>query len=274
MKIKIHFLLVQIHQPLAQKKGPKWSINIKSAFLQNKNIDRVVYVKPPKEADCQDTTLWKLNTTIYGLNDASRSWYLNVKKELIGLDAIVCKSDPAVFIWHNQSKVNGLLCTHVDDFLFGGTELFLNEVINPIKRVFTIGSEHCAAIKYLDLNISQSNSEIIIDQVNCIKSVKYIVISNNRKNQKDELLCKEENDIIRTLVGQLRWVTGQTRPDFAFEVCQLSSILSHSKVDDILKANKLLLKAKNENSYKQWDLAESQGTCIQCLYSQCPAVCS
>ena len=33
----------------------------KTAFLQNKNIDRVVYVKPPKEADCQDTMLRKLN---------------------------------------------------------------------------------------------------------------------------------------------------------------------------------------------------------------------
>lgn len=32
----------------------KWfwlSIDIKSALLQNKNIDRVLYVKPPKEAD-------------------------------------------------------------------------------------------------------------------------------------------------------------------------------------------------------------------------------
>ena len=30
-----------------------------------------------------------------------------LKKELIVLGAIVCKSDAAVFIWHNQSKVNG-----------------------------------------------------------------------------------------------------------------------------------------------------------------------
>ena len=52
------------------------------------------------------------------------SWYLNVKKELIGLGAIVCKSDPAVFRWHNQSKVDGLLCAYGDDFLFGATELF------------------------------------------------------------------------------------------------------------------------------------------------------
>ena len=60
-------------------------------------------------------------------------------------------------------------------------------------------------------------------------------ISNNRKKQKDDLLRKEENYDIRTLVGQLGWITGQTRRDLAFEVCQLSSILNHSKVDDILK---------------------------------------
>ena len=228
---------------IASSKWLCWSIDIKSAFLQNKNIDRVVYVKPPKEVDCEDTTLWKLNTTIYGLNDASRSWYLNVKKELIGLDAIICKSDPTVFIWHNQSKVNRFLCTHVDDFLSGGAELFLNKVINPIKHIFTIGSEHCAAFKYLHLNISQSNLEIIVDQIKYIKSVDYIAVSNDRNNQKDDLLCKEENDNIRTLLGQLGWITGQTRPDLAFEVCLLSSILNCSNVDDILKINKLLLQA-------------------------------
>ena len=99
-----------------------WSVDIKSAFLQNKNIE--LFTKPPKEADCQDTALWKLNTTIYRLNDASRTWYLNVKKELIGLGATVLKSDSAVFIWHNQSKVNGLLCIYVDNFLFGWTDFF------------------------------------------------------------------------------------------------------------------------------------------------------
>ena len=65
-------------------------------------------------------------------------------------------------------------------------------------------------------------------------------------------MCKEENESIRTLVGQLGWITGQTRPDLAFEVYQPSSILTHSKVDDILKASKLLLKAKNEKIWIAW----------------------
>ena len=75
---------------------------------------------------------------------------LMLKKELIGLGTIVCKSDPAVFIWHYQSQVSY--------YPFLGELNFVQIVINPIKCVFTIGSEHCAAFKYLGLNISQSNS--------------------------------------------------------------------------------------------------------------------
>lgn len=49
---------------IASSKWLHWSIDIKVVFLINKNIDRVVYIKRPKEAYCQDITLWKLNTTI------------------------------------------------------------------------------------------------------------------------------------------------------------------------------------------------------------------
>ena len=70
-------------------------------------------------------------------------------------------------------------------------------------------------MKYLGQNIGQSNSEIMIDRVNYIKAVDYIAVSNDRKKQKDDL--EEENDNIRTLVGQLGWITGKTRPDLASE---------------------------------------------------------
>ena len=79
------------------------------------------------------------------------------------------------------------------------------------------------------------------------------------KKQKDDSLCKEENDNTRTLVRQLGWITGETRSGLAFEVCQLSSILNDSKIDDVLKANKLLLKAENENTLLRfWLLASTE----------------
>ena len=51
------------------------SVDVKSAFLQGKGINRDVYVRPPKEAET--TKLWKLQTNIYGLCDAPRLWYLS-----------------------------------------------------------------------------------------------------------------------------------------------------------------------------------------------------
>ena len=98
-----------------------------------------------------------------------------------------------------------------------GNETFFSKVINLVKHVFTMGLKHCAAFKHLGLNISQSNFEIILDQVNYINTVDVNAISNDRKKkQKDDLLCKEENDNIRALVGQLGWITRQNRPNWEY----------------------------------------------------------
>ena len=57
----------------------KWeikSIDVKTAFLQGKEIQRNVYLRPPVEANTRK--VWKLRKCVYGLADASRYWYLRV----------------------------------------------------------------------------------------------------------------------------------------------------------------------------------------------------
>ena len=51
----------------------------------------------------------------------------------------ISQSDPSVFVWHSNAMLDGILCTHVDDFLFGGTQIFLENIIAPLKQIFTIG---------------------------------------------------------------------------------------------------------------------------------------
>ena len=43
--------------------------------------DQDVYLKPPKEAGPEN--LWKLKTTVYGLRDVPRVWYISVKEVLL-----------------------------------------------------------------------------------------------------------------------------------------------------------------------------------------------
>ena len=72
----------------------------------------------------------------------------------------------------------------MDDFLIGGNEIFINNVIEPLKSIFTKGSELCTTFKYLSLNISQSDKEFILYQNDYINSIKYISLYNKRKKIK------------------------------------------------------------------------------------------
>ena len=53
------------------------SIDVTAAFLQGSDLDREIFVKPPKEAK-MDGYLWKMKKAAYGLYDASRRWWVKV----------------------------------------------------------------------------------------------------------------------------------------------------------------------------------------------------
>ena len=77
----------------------KWqihSIDVKTAFLQENELEQNVLVRPPKEA--QTDKIWKLHKCIYGLADASRYWYLKVREELCKLGAKHSKLDRGIFL--------------------------------------------------------------------------------------------------------------------------------------------------------------------------------
>ena len=122
-----------------------WTINsldIKAAFLQGKELDRDVYLKPPKEANVTGK-LWKLRRCVYGFNDASRYWYLRVREELGKAGCKCSKADPSVFYYFTQD-LEGLLIAHVDDFMWSGTENFRIAVIERLKNIFKISVENTA----------------------------------------------------------------------------------------------------------------------------------
>ena len=58
-------------------------MDISTAFLQGKSLDRAVYVKPPPEAGVDDSKCWMLLKGAYSLTDASRMWYDRVNEVLI-----------------------------------------------------------------------------------------------------------------------------------------------------------------------------------------------
>lgn len=57
--------------------------DIKSAFLQGKELDRELYIRPPKESITPGNIVWKLKHGLYGLKDGARQFFLRVKEELL-----------------------------------------------------------------------------------------------------------------------------------------------------------------------------------------------
>ena len=243
------------------------SIDIKSAFLQGKQIDRTVFLIPPPEFQ-EPNVIWKLNTCIYGLSDASRSWYLRVKEELCNLGVQCSRVEPSLFFWHFNNRLEGLLISHVDDFCWGRTDNFKNKVIDPLKTVFAIGTEFEKTFKYLGLNITQKKKyNINIDKIQFIDEINQIEISRERTKNKSDKLTDDELKSYRTLIGQLSWAANRTRPDISFSICELSSAVKNATVDHLLQANKVLKNIQDQKIILTFPRMQNMQDCTFVTYS-------
>ena len=170
-----------------------------------------------------------------------------LKNKSLSLEVSVSKLDSSVFVWHNEGNLKGVMCTHVDDFLFGGSQVFTKSVAEPLVQTSTIGAHYAKAFKYLELNQNQVDKEICIELADYITALKRIDISKERKRDRSSKLNQNKLDSLKTVIGLLGWIIGQTRPDLAFETCMLSSNSKNATGNEITQAKEILEKAKREN---------------------------
>ena len=233
---------------LAFATSKKWSchtIDVKAAFLQGNDIQREVYLHPPPEY--ANGKLWRLKKTVYGLSDASRHWYLRVKCELLALGMTMSKLEPALFSWRKYNKVEGIICIYVADFLWAGTENFQKQIIDRLNTVFHVGSSESGSFKYTALNVTSYIDYVTVDQCHYALSLQPISISRHRAAVKNPDLSSSEKAEYRALVGQLNWLVTHTRPDIAFDICELSVACNKATVGDLLRLSKIILRVTTDN---------------------------
>ena len=228
----------------------KWeikSLDIKAAFLQGDKIERDVFPRPPGDV-CPENEVWKLKRCIYGLNDAPRAWYSRVNTEMLKRGVTVSKYDSALFLWHKDGKLVGILAAYVDNFAYCGTYQWERIVVDSLKSAFQISSSARGAFRYVGLNVLQSKNGIKVDQNSYIAKIQPIYLESDRTKEIDSGLSKDEVSELKSISGQLLWATSQTRPDVAFEGCQVGNYGKHPTVRNILEANKAI-RNFNHDSY-------------------------
>ena len=186
--------------------------------------------------------IWKLKKCVYGLNEAARMWYLSLSTELLAMGMEKSRYDEAIFFWHNEGHLQGVMSAHVDDFFWAGTDLFESNVLAKLTSTFKISKESQNSFKYLGIQLNQESQKISLDQSAYEDDLQTIRVVSNSDSKR--VLTKEKKHCLKQTVGQLLWIANQSRPDIAFKTCYLSNCLSQATIADIFRANKVIRKIK------------------------------
>ena len=222
------------------KKWTCYSLDVKTAYLQGDEIQREVYLKPPSEGEWNG--LWRLKKTVYGLKDAAKAWYGKVVKVVEELGGVRSRLEPNIFYWRRENRINGILCTHVDDFCYGGTESFLKETIGRLRGKLKVGEQESKRFKYIGVNVEQRDNVISMNQWGYINSIKE---PEARRFKGNRVLNAKELTEYRSLVGQLNWVSLHTMPEVSFNVSELSKAFKGGTTQDMRKLIKVVRKVKH-----------------------------
>ena len=164
------------------------SIDVSGAFLNARlEEEEEVYVSFPsklaKLAIQDDKSLKKyllsngslvarLRKCLYGLQQSPQRWYMTIRKVLLQLGFKASEFDPCLFIKKEGDKLN-LLLLYVDDMLLAFENEELAEILKEalIQEFEGVTTQEGDVISFLGITITQSESEITLDQQGYIKKM-------------------------------------------------------------------------------------------------------
>ena len=225
------------------------SLDIRAAFLQSNEIDRVVLMTPPKELRKGEDIVWRIKKSIYGLNDGARKWFITMKKKLTQYGCIPLALDPSVYVYHASNQLCGFCVLHVDDFLIGRNSLLHQNVVSKLASEFIVSHRKSGQFAYVVWHINQTKNYIEVDQIEYQGKIKSIELNKARCKETNHEASEAEKKMYQQLLGKLQWISSQTRPDIRYAVLECSLMTNKLKVKDILRLNKVV-KRLNKNAYK------------------------
>ena len=176
------------------------SVDIRAAFLQSRTLDRDVFMLPPADIK-KPGLIWRLKKPLYGLDDASRKFWLRVKEVLKKMGLKVLEGDEAFYYLHKDGKLIGAVITHVDDFTLAGTEDFVNDVINTVAEELTVSKIERENFRYTGIDVKTVEDGVEIEMQDYVDSLDEI--QEIRKADRDDDLTKMEVKEYGEMTGKL-----------------------------------------------------------------------
>lgn len=212
-----------------------WQMDVKTAFL-NGFLDEVVYmVQPEGFVDPKHPNkVCKLQRSIYGLKQASRSWNKRFDEEIKKFDFVQNPDEPCVYRKASGSNVT-FLVLYVDDILIIGNHIpMLKDVKSYLGRCFAMKDLSEAAF-ILGIKIYRDRSKRLIglsQSAYIDKILKRFKMENSKRgnlpmqeglnlSNKNGASTPEEVEHMKRVpyasaVGSIMYAVRCTRPDIAF----------------------------------------------------------
>merc|ERR1711984_63069 len=221
------------------------SIDIRVAFLQAKTLEREIFLLPPTDIR-KEGMIWKLKKPLYGLNDASRKFWLKIKEVFKNFGLKKLDGDEAMYYKHDKyGDLMGLLSTHVDDFSLAGTAEFLDTVTEEIKKTLDISKVEDGRFRFTGIDIEQIDGRIELSMDEYADSLEDILI---REDKSSEELDREEMRTLRKYVGKLSWLATNARPDLSIYALNLAKKQKQATLKDLRDVNRILMKVREKES--------------------------
>ena len=156
--------------------------------------------------------------------------------------------------------MEGLVSSHVDDFILAGTEMFLEEITSKIAQKLEISKLDDNEFRFTGMDVKKDGDLIVVSMEDYAKSLEKIEI---RKGMPDDPLTEIEMKVYRKYVGKLSWLASNTRPDLAIHVLNSARKQKNIVLKDLRDINRIVDKiGEKENKVVFGRVARKKDMCV------------
>ncbi|CAE7237175.1 unnamed protein product [Symbiodinium microadriaticum] len=240
--------------------GRLWSLlscDVKSAFLKGDPfVARELYITGTNSKSSPDIPLppgclARVLKGIFGLADAPRQWWLRLARALEDRGWERSPLDQATwFLWDGpgHSKLLGVIVSHVDDLLFGGSPPAEQSLMDVGKELGFRDVQRDDFVWCGKRFTRRPDGTIVLSMQEYHENLQEIHVPKHRRGHLTSELDKQEHKKLRALLGSLQWLVAQLRFDLAFHVSALQG--EKPCIGTLLRANELCREFKSDPNFE------------------------